>query len=184
MSQRSKISDAAIALLAAHGLAALTHRAVDRELGLPEGTTTNYHRTKRELLAAVVARLEERDRQELELSELPRTPEGLVDALLEFIELALGAASPLVLARLALLANLANEPGLAEQLQGVHLRLLDGADAVFGQLGATAPRRSAEILTDYLDGLLIHMSTVPGRRPEQLEELRPQLGFLVAVLCR
>ncbi len=45
--------DAAIKILGAHGARALTHRAVDRELGVPEGSTSNYFRTRHALLEAV-----------------------------------------------------------------------------------------------------------------------------------
>ena len=45
--------DAAIKILGTHGARALTHRAVDRELGAPEGSTSNYFRTRHALLEAV-----------------------------------------------------------------------------------------------------------------------------------
>ncbi len=45
--------DAAIRILGTHGARALTHRAVDRELGVPEGSTSNYFRTRHALLEAV-----------------------------------------------------------------------------------------------------------------------------------
>jgi DNA-binding transcriptional regulator YbjK len=53
------IGDAAITILAANGSRGLTHRAVDRLLGWPEGTTSRYHRTRDSLMNAVVKRLVE-----------------------------------------------------------------------------------------------------------------------------
>jgi DNA-binding transcriptional regulator YbjK len=51
------IGDAATEVLATHGGKGLTHRAVDRLLQWPEGTTSRYHRTRDSLMNAVVQRL-------------------------------------------------------------------------------------------------------------------------------
>jgi DNA-binding transcriptional regulator YbjK len=53
------IGDAATELLAANGGRGLTHRAVDRLLTWPEGTTSRYHRTRDSLMSAAVQRLVE-----------------------------------------------------------------------------------------------------------------------------
>ncbi|AJE44901.1 TetR/AcrR family transcriptional regulator [Celeribacter indicus] len=53
----TQIGDAAIEVLAAHGSRGLTHRAVDRHLDWPEGTTSRYFRTRDALMTAVVQRL-------------------------------------------------------------------------------------------------------------------------------
>lgn len=54
------ILDAAIRVLARKGLRGLTHRAVDAEAGLPEGSTSGYLRTRLALLLAVAQRLSAR----------------------------------------------------------------------------------------------------------------------------
>ena len=59
MTRRSDLADAAIETLAAAGMRGLTHRAVDRRAGLPEGSTSYYFRTRQALLQAVVERLAE-----------------------------------------------------------------------------------------------------------------------------
>lgn len=51
------IGDAAIEVLAAEGSRGLTHRAVDRYLNWPEGTTSRFFRTRDALMTAVVDRL-------------------------------------------------------------------------------------------------------------------------------
>ena len=51
------IGEAAIEVLAAEGSRGLTHRAVDRYLGWPEGTTSRYYRTRDALMTAVVRHL-------------------------------------------------------------------------------------------------------------------------------
>ena len=44
--RRRRILDAATVVVADHGLRGLTHRAVDREAGLPEGSCSAYFRTR------------------------------------------------------------------------------------------------------------------------------------------
>ena len=59
MSRRAEIADAAISTLARDGMRGLTHRAVDRAAGLPEGSASYYFRTRQALLQATVERLAE-----------------------------------------------------------------------------------------------------------------------------
>lgn len=71
--RRAVLADAAIDVVAEDGMRALTHRAVDARAGLPTGTTSAYFRTRQALLTALVRRLAELDRVELEA--LGITPE-------------------------------------------------------------------------------------------------------------
>jgi AcrR family transcriptional regulator len=57
MSRRDDIAQAAMELVAEGGSHALTHRRIDRRLGLPEGTTSNYARTRRDLVLMVIQRV-------------------------------------------------------------------------------------------------------------------------------
>ena len=57
MSRRAEIADTAITTLARDGMRGLTHRAVDRAAGLPEGSASYYFRTRQALLKATVERL-------------------------------------------------------------------------------------------------------------------------------
>ena len=63
--RRQVLADAAIGLVARGGMRGLTHRAVDAEAHLPQGTTSAYFRTRSALILAVVHRLAEIDAQEL-----------------------------------------------------------------------------------------------------------------------
>lgn len=93
-SRAELITDAALALLAERGMRGLTHRAVDERAGLPQGSTSNYARTRQSLLEATVRRLAEREARVLAPGELPapgRTPDGATAAV---PEPAAGAARP------------------------------------------------------------------------------------------
>ena len=55
-----RIADAALQLIAASGLHAVTHRAIDARLDLPPGTTSYYARTRAELITRALDLLVER----------------------------------------------------------------------------------------------------------------------------
>lgn len=63
--RRSRIAEAAVRVLATEGLRGLTHRAVDREAGLPSGSTSYYVSTRTALLQLVAERLAERTRDDV-----------------------------------------------------------------------------------------------------------------------
>jgi DNA-binding transcriptional regulator YbjK len=53
--RRRRIADAALEVLASEGARGLTHRAVDRAAGLPEGSTSNVFRSRLALLEGSLA---------------------------------------------------------------------------------------------------------------------------------
>jgi AcrR family transcriptional regulator len=53
--RRQQIAEAALEVLAAEGARGLTHRAVDRAAGLPEGSTSNVFRSRAALLEGTLA---------------------------------------------------------------------------------------------------------------------------------
>lgn len=59
-SRRDQLADAGITVLAREGSRGLTHRAVDRESGLPTGTASNYFRSRAELVEGLLHRIVER----------------------------------------------------------------------------------------------------------------------------
>jgi len=78
--RRVDIADAALEIIAREGARHLTHRAIDRRLGIPEGTTSYYCRTKKELLEATLDRLLELDLADLKwMLEIAQEPPEAVD---------------------------------------------------------------------------------------------------------
>jgi len=51
--RRQQLLDSAVTVLAAHGWRGFTHRAVDREAGLPEGSCSAYYRSRGALQSAL-----------------------------------------------------------------------------------------------------------------------------------
>ncbi|WP_406235728.1 TetR/AcrR family transcriptional regulator [Nocardia sp. NBC_01009] len=60
--RRALIVDAAIDVIATRGIRALTHRAIDTALDLPDGSASYYFRTKRALIEAITDRITSRSR--------------------------------------------------------------------------------------------------------------------------
>ncbi|UNK71095.1 TetR/AcrR family transcriptional regulator [Microbacterium sp. H1-D42] len=66
--RRIELADAGITVLAREGSRGLTHRAVDAEAGVPTGTTSNYFRSREQLITGLFERIWQR---------LAPTPEDL-----------------------------------------------------------------------------------------------------------
>ncbi|WP_037683575.1 TetR/AcrR family transcriptional regulator [Streptomyces griseus] len=119
--RRTVLADAAIDVLAEAGMRGLTHRAVDRAVKLPPGTTSAYYRTRQALLTALVRRLVALDQAELqaigERTPALRNAEELVAGLGVFIEGRLtGAGRRRSLARYACAIESVRQPELREIL--------------------------------------------------------------------
>lgn len=63
--RRRELCDAAIRLLAEDGVKGISHLKVDRRVGVPDGTTSFYFRTRSALLQAVAVRISELDLKDL-----------------------------------------------------------------------------------------------------------------------
>lgn len=55
--RRRTLADAGIRVLAREGARGLTHRAIDREAGVPLGTASNYFRSRAVLVEGLVSRV-------------------------------------------------------------------------------------------------------------------------------
>jgi DNA-binding transcriptional regulator YbjK len=80
-STKVRALDAAIELLGTEGLRALTHVRVDLRAGLPQGSTSNYFRTRAALLTGVVGRILERELPLVGATFTPTSADDLVEAL-------------------------------------------------------------------------------------------------------
>lgn len=166
--RREAIADAAISLVAAEGLRSLTHRAIDRALDLPAGSTSYYARTRRQLIELMVHRLA--NRTVADMAEPPSPPSSpdrpasLLDRLAE------RAADHRV--RYALLVDLAGDPELHPLLttaSPARAQFLAAAEATLAQAGVADPARHAPALIALVDGLLF--DRVAGSRVENADEV-------------
>lgn len=152
------IADAAVAVISRDGVRGLTHRAVDRELGLPLGTTSNHARTRRDLVALVVDRLAQLSVVDVDRPRGRRGPtsvKGAVDLLTELFD-AVVARGPETRARFALTLELAADPELHELLtiaSPARAHLYEQGRELLETLGVSDAKARAADLVGLLNGL-------------------------------
>jgi DNA-binding transcriptional regulator YbjK len=173
--RRHVIEDATITTIAREGMRGLTHRAVDRTAGLPEGSTSYYFRTREALIFAAVTRMAELDRRDVgELPELGGVADldRLTMLLTALVRLWLGPGRDRSLARYELTLESTRRPELRQQMRrfGTTFRLM--AEKVLTEAGAGEPARRGKALVSYLDGLMIHQLTQVGAGELTEEELQ------------
>ncbi|OEJ57801.1 TetR family transcriptional regulator [Streptomyces agglomeratus] len=178
------ITDAALTLLVERGMRGLTHRAVDERAGLPQGSTSNYARTRQALLEATVRRLAERETRVLALDEMPAPSaglDGIVGALALVLHRHLTHHRELLVARYELGLEATRRPELREFYDAAgrhHFR--EPLNALMTAVGSREPERHALSLVAWCEGLMFscaagsYHSAVPSE-----EELRKGFGELL-----
>lgn len=183
------ITDTALTLLVERGMRGLTHRAVDERAGLPQGSTSNYARTRQALLEATVRRLAEREAQILALKEIPSPSaglDGIVAALALVLHRHLTHHRELLVARYELGLEATRRPELRKFYDAAgrhHFR--EPLNALMAAAGSREPERHALSLVAWCEGLMFscaagsYHSAVPSEeelRTGFTELLRGMLG--------
>jgi DNA-binding transcriptional regulator YbjK len=164
-STKERALDAAIELLGTEGVRALSHGRVDVKAGLPAGSTSNWFRTRRSLLAGIVDGIAEHERDEFARASLPGAVDAraLIDGLCALIELQTGPLAVRTRARYALFLELAADPELGEPLRRQRLAFERWTEQLVAEAGIPDPVTSARALMALGDGLIFHRLTVdPG----------------------
>jgi AcrR family transcriptional regulator len=166
--RRGAIADAAIAVLEAEGGRGLTHRAVARQAGLPEGSTSNYFQTREALLEAALQRLVELEQPAVRAMEalVPGGPYPYGEAaelLAAHIQPWLGPESaPLAIARHELFLEARRRPEFQLALDAVHRKYVALAAELLPVAGCRDPRTHAPQLLALLDGLIVQSLFQPS----------------------
>ena len=176
--RRAAIADAGIALVARDGIRALTHRAIDRDLGLAAGSTSYYLRTRRSLIEALVHRLVERTVQDVE-APLPNTVDEAAALLGAMTAHLITDRAVDNRARFALAVELSGDPELhafVTSRSPIRAALLAQAEALLAGIGVPDAGRRAPDLIALADGL-VHDRLVGSRSDmaERPDELRRAL---------
>jgi DNA-binding transcriptional regulator YbjK len=157
------VADAAVTVLAREGVRGLTHRAVDAEAGLPDGSTSNCFRSRSALLKAVVARLEDLDLVALasgpqpDLTSMPVVAAYLADNVKLMTSRRHVRATR---ARLELLLDETARPAM----EAGHRHFLEMLEVVLEEGGHPDPEPAARAVADLLEGALVHAVSVRWRR--------------------
>lgn len=156
MDRREAIAIAAVELVAEAGSHALTHRRIDKRLGLPPGTTSNYARTRRDLVRMVIDRVAAIANIRPSAQALPTTVGEAVDQLLPALE-ATVARGVDTRARMALSIDCRDDAELHKLLttqSPVREKLLHEATLMLAVLGVLNPALRANDFIAIMNGLL------------------------------
>ena len=177
---RERSLRAAVELLGAEGVRALTHARVDDRAGLPPGSTSNWFRTRRALLGGVVDWMAERERADLDPAGTPTITgvDELVDGLCAMAALQTGPYAARTRARYALFLELAGDPELGEPLRRQRLAFERWTEQMVTAVGIPDPGPATRALMALADGLLLHRLTV-----DPTLDLRPAIERAVRALA-
>lgn len=182
--RRRQLLDAAVTVVGTSGLRGLTHRAVDREAGVPEGTSSVSYRTRLALLTALTEYIGDQLAAEVSAlaQALPEQPEGAaVDP-----EPVVTAATELLTAwvaephRLICIVELTLEtvrtPGLRTSFVPWRERLVDIVESVAERKLRSRGRLQAQAAVASLEGVLTSaLSQEPERRQAYVTETVPMV---------
>lgn len=171
--RRRRLLDAALHVVAEQGLRGLTHRAVDRRAGLPEGSCSAYLRTRRALQAALTEYVAGTLADDVAVlaDELTRcSPSGdrAIELTMQLFTRWLDERE-LLQAKLELSMEAARDPELAELLAAWRSRLVEVVAAMMAARGREHSTARAETLVASFDGILLAALQKPdGERADFL----------------
>jgi len=168
--RRRQLLDAALHVIADDGLKGLTHRAVDRRAGLPEGSCSAYWRTRNALQAALTeyvagALLSDVDRlaEQMHCCEPDEQAgmEGALELFLRWLD-----QRELLVARLELTMAATRDAELAQLLSDHRSRLVAIVGDIMTARGKEHSAERAEALVASYDGILLAglLKPAPARR--------------------
>ncbi|WP_436700263.1 TetR/AcrR family transcriptional regulator [Nocardioides sp. BYT-33-1] len=180
--RRGELLDAATDLLAAVGARGLTFRGVDEQAGAPTGTTSNYFRSRddllRELCDHVFARLTPDPAYVADRLDAPRTRDLEAALMHDLVERA-NADRPGHLALFELRMEASRHPALREVFTARFRANLEAITADHVDGGFPGGPEAARVLYLAMTGLLFEHLTLPGLHADGPEELGALVSGLV-----
>ena len=177
---RERALEAAVELLGAEGVRALSHARVDERAALPPGSTSNWFRTRRALLGGIVDWIAERERADLEPAAMPTISrvDELIEGLCAMAEMQTGPFAARTRARYALFLELAGDPELGKPLRRQRREFEQWTERIVIAVGIADPVPATRAIMALGDGLLLHRLTVD---PEL--DMRPAIERAVRALA-
>jgi len=162
--RRAELADAGLAVLARQGARGLTHRGVDHEAQAPAGTTSNYFRSRAELVEGLVRRIGERFAPDpdvlAELSSRPPDRESFAAHMRDIVR-RLTSQPDVTLAWFELRLEAARRPDVADLMRVVLQRGFEGDVAYNAAAGLPGGPAEIALFHYAIDGLLLDRLTVP-----------------------
>lgn len=165
--RRAQLLDAAVEVIADHGLEGVTHRAIAAAADVPLSTTSYFFASLDELIGAAVTRIADGIRESAEALVVDASLDEHVDRLVDVV-----TAPPGRQLRVQFEAYLGStrRPDLVEPVQRIVDAYETAATTVLRSLGASEPEKAARHLVALLDGFALQRIARP--RPDDRELLR------------
>jgi DNA-binding transcriptional regulator YbjK len=176
--------DAAVHVVAESGLRGLTHRAVDRQAGLPEGSCSAYLRTREALVLAVTEYVAERVAAHVrELADAlagcdlddDRAVETVTRSVLRWLD-----EREILVARLELTIQASRDPLLTATIASLRKDLVDVVAQLLTARGKPHGAAAADTLVSSFDGVLI--GALPRPATQRKAFVRRSIEALMAGL--
>ena len=165
VSRRDLLCDTAIQILAVEGGRGLTHRAIDREAGVPIGTTKNYFPTREAILTAAAARMTALHRAAVdrlrETTPADVSPSDVAELYPALLRRAVADDPTQMLAMVELYLEAVRRPGVREALSGMVLANAEAAATLQQAAGLPATVRDTGLLDAYFLGVAISLLALP-----------------------
>jgi TetR/AcrR family transcriptional regulator, regulator of biofilm formation and stress response len=170
--------EAAVRVIGRGGIAAVDHRAVAAEAGVPLGSTTYYFESKDDMVAQalhyVADREAERLREEIDGGLLDAREGSPAERLADLMIDVWAGDRTVLLAQYELYLESARRDDLRPAAERWDAAYQEFFTVALDQLGVKAAARTARLLCCALDGLLLdHVATAGS--PEDLRELAVEL---------
>ena len=183
--RRLRFAQAAVDVIATSGLRGLTHRAVDAQAGLPQGSCSAYLRTRGALLAAAAQHVGGVLAADVEATR-ERIGERVDDPAVvgrEVVALAVSLVQrpALLVARAELALEAARQPELGAVLARWRESLLLIAEQCVRERPGVDRRMRALIVVAAIEGLTVDALALPSARV--VEQVETTVGTLVAALA-
>ncbi|KAA2265724.1 TetR family transcriptional regulator [Solihabitans fulvus] len=164
-SRRDLLADAAITVLARDGGRGLTHRAVDREAEVPEGTTKNYFPTRESLLNAAARRMAEQHRTAVHQLRDSTPPSVTATEISELypalLRRAVDGDPTQILAMFELYLEAVRRPGVREALGEMAVANANAGVDLHHAAGLPTSAKDAGLLDAYFLGVAVSLLALP-----------------------
>jgi DNA-binding transcriptional regulator YbjK len=157
LDRRVTVLEAAVDVLAHGGARELTHRAVDRSAGLPQGSTSNVFRSRRALVDAVLGHVSARERDVLAGMPAPAAPvtaATLLALATVAVTDAIGPGRRYSIARRALFLDAAVDAESAARLRAASEQWWRTVTELLAAAGAPQAEARGRLVLAYVDGVI------------------------------
>lgn len=186
MGRREAIGAAALELVSEGGSHALTHRRIDRRLGLPEGTTSNYARNRRALVRMAIDEVAALADIRGGNPPLPSTVDEAVAQLVPALETTIERGVD-TRARMSLSLDYVDDEELHTLLtteSPVRVKLLGEVAQMLSSLGVPEPDQRAIDFIGVMNGLLFDRLAGNGVRGSRVDAAHVLRAWLIGIGAR